>query len=301
MRRWRALGAAAALLTVALAGGCGAPAGLDGDLTDDWRPVGEVVQFAPKVGDCHLRVESVSYPATYRPVDCQAHGGTETFHLGTFTGPLADRPTPPPVRSAAIRPAFAECDARATAFVGGDWRGARLTVRVVPPSPAGWAGGARWFRCDLMAVPTVEPRLFGGRSADYSMPYRGSLRDALKGPAPLAYGCLTVDKWDELQQTSCTKAHQFEYVGSWSAPDVGYADADRDAKAIHARCRTLVARYAKVPVDRMLPYRTGTRFQLPSEEAWARGDRGIRCFYWSSGKKVTRSIKGGGTRVLPVG
>lgn len=299
MRQWRTFGAAAALITLALAG-CGTPDGLDGDLTDDWRTVGAVVQFAPKIGDCQQLMESVSSPATYHRVDCATGGGIETFHLGTFTGPLAERPTPPPVRSAAIRPAFAECDARATAFVGGDWRGARLTVRVVPPSPAGWTGGARWFRCDLIALPTVEPRLFGGRSADHPMPYSGSLREVLKKASPLAYGCLSTDRWDELQQTSCTKAHRYEYVGSWTAPDGPYADAARDAGPIHARCRTLVARYAKVPVDRALPYRAGTRFQLPSEAAWASGDRGIRCFYWSDTKNVTRSIKGGGPPVLPV-
>ncbi|WP_374709229.1 septum formation family protein [Micromonospora sp. AKA38] len=53
-----------------------------------------------------------------------------------------------------------ECDAKATAFVGGDWRGARLTVQVAPPSPGGWQGGSRWFRCDILSStwPTVAPR-----------------------------------------------------------------------------------------------------------------------------------------------
>jgi hypothetical protein len=280
--------------------GCGTPAGVDGDLTDDWRPFAAATQFAPKSGECHVSVDSASFLTSYQPVDCGQTHVAETIHLGTFTGALAERPTPPQVGSAAIRPAFTECDAKATAFVGGDWRGARLTVNVVPPSPAGWKGGARWFRCDLVAVPTVEPRFFAGRPHDYPMQQSGSLRDALTRPSPLAYGCLNEDKWQELQQASCTKAHQYEYVGFWTAPDGPYADANRNDRSIHAQCRTLVARYAKVPVDRMLPYRTGTRFQLPSEPAWDRGDRGIRCFYWSDGKKLTRSIKDGGPKVLPV-
>ncbi|MFR9775564.1 septum formation family protein [Micromonospora sp. MS34] len=199
-----------------------------------------------------------------------------------------------------ITPAFAECDAKATAFVGGDWRGARLAVRVVPPSPDGWAGGARWFKCDLMVQPTVEPRVYGGRTHDGVMPYRGTLRDELQGASPLGYGCLTEDKWEELQQTSCTAAHEYEYVGTWMAPDGSYEDADRDVKAIHGRCRTLVARYAHVPIDRTLPYRMGTRFQLPATDAWARGDRRIRCFYWSDRRKVNRSIEAGGPKVLPI-
>ncbi|MGR6321688.1 septum formation family protein [Micromonospora soli] len=301
MRRWRGL-VAAALSTVALAG-CGTPAGLDGDLTDDWRPVGAVTQFAPKAGDCHLIAAPTSYLTSYQPVDCARAHLVETFHLGTFTGPLAERPTPPKVGSAALRPAFAECAAKATAFVGGDWRGARLTIQVVPPSPPGWQGGARWFRCDMYELNAIDgdPDYAHGQS-DLASQHAGSLRGALKGASPLAYGCLTTTSWDSFLQTSCTKSHQYEYVGTWTAPDGRFEEAAAGREtSIHARCRTLVARYAKVPVDRALPYRTGTAFRLPSEEAWARGDRGIRCFYWSSGKKVTRSIRGGGPRVLPIG
>ncbi|MFU8851940.1 septum formation family protein [Micromonospora sp. SL1-18] len=171
----------------------------------------------------------------------------------------------------------------------------------MPPSPNGWTGGARWFRCDVFELDdTADGGTYRIHPYDKSIERTGSLRDALKGSSPLAYGCLNEDGWGNFQQIACTKAHEFEYVGSWKAPDGRYADADRDEDAIHAKCRTLVARYATVPVDGMLRYRTGTSYRLPSEEAWARGDRGIRCFHWSSGKKLTRSIKGGGTKLLPV-
>ncbi|MDZ5445728.1 septum formation family protein [Micromonospora sp. 4G57] len=299
MKRWRGVTAWAALVMVVLAG-CGTPAGTDGDLTDDWRPVGKVEQFTPKVGDCHLIAEPSSYLTSYQPVECGRAHLVETIHLGTFTGALAERPTPPPVGSAAIRPAFADCDAKATAFVGGDWRGARLSVQVVPPSPLGWTGGSRWYRCDLFELDTVDGGTFRDHPNDHAIQHTGSLRDALKRPSPLAFGCLTEDRWGNFQQVGCATAHQFEYVGAWTVPDGRYADAGRHQESIHAGCRTVVARYAKVPVDRMLRYRTGTSYQLPSEEAWARGDRGVRCFYWSSGKKVTRSIKSGGTKALPV-
>lgn len=132
------------------------------------------------------------------------------------------------------------------------------------------------------------------------MQHTGSLRDELKGTSPLAFGCLNEDRYGKFEQSTCAGPHTFEYVGSWTAPDTSYADADRDEDGAHAKCRTLVARYAKVPVDSTLRYRTGTSYLVPAEEAWARGDRGIRCFYWSGGPKVTRSIKGGGTRALPV-
>ncbi|SCL39052.1 Septum formation [Micromonospora rhizosphaerae] len=300
MRRGRFLAAVAALITVALAGCGSTPPGTDGDLTDDWRPVGKAEQFAPKVGDCHVIADSTSYLTSYQPVDCTKTHLVETIHLGTFTGALAERPTPPPIGSAAIRPAFAECDVKATAFVGGDWRGARLTIQVVPPSPAGWAGGSRWFRCDMYELDTVDGGTYRDHPNDHAIQRSASLRDALKGQSRLAYGCLTEDEWGSLQQASCGNGHEYEYVGAWTAPDGRYADADRDEDNVHARCRTMVARYAKVPVDGKLRYRTGTAYRLPSEEAWTRGDRGVRCFYWSGGEKVTRSIKGGGTRALPI-
>ncbi|MCI4062294.1 septum formation family protein [Micromonospora sp. R77] len=298
MRRWCAA-AAAALITAVLAG-CGTPAGTDGDLTDDWRPVGQVTQFAPKAGDCHLSAEPTSYLTGYQPVDCTRTHLVETVHLGTFTGAVAARATPPPLGSAAMRPAFAECDARTTAFVGGDWRGARLTFQVVPPSPAGWAGGSRWFRCDLFELSTIEGGTRRSRPNDYPVQRSGTLRDALKGPSKLAYGCLTEDEWASFQQTTCQQGHQYEYVGTWTAPDGQYPDAAAREDGIHANCRTVVARYAKVPVDGQLRYRTGTSYRLPTVEAWARGDRGVRCFFWSGGKKLTGSIRGGGTKALPV-
>ncbi|SCL51033.1 septum formation family protein [Micromonospora chersina] len=301
MRWWRVRVAVAALAGMVTAmAGCGAPAGLDGDLTDDWRPAAAAVQFTPKVGDCHVIAGPSSYLTSYQPVDCTRQHLLETFHLGTFTGAVAERETPPPVGSAVLRPAFAECDAKATAFVGGDWRGARLTVQVAPPSPGGWQGGSRWFRCDIFELDTADGGSARRHPDDHPVQHTGSLRNALKGPSPLAFGCLNEDRYGAFEQTACARPHTFEYVGSWTAPDTPYADAGRDEDGVHAKCRALVARYAKVPVDGVLRYRTGTSYLVPAAEAWARGDRGIRCFYWSGGPKVTHSIKGGGTKALPV-
>ena len=182
-----------------------------------------------------------------------------------------------------LRPAFAECDAKATAFVGGDWRGARLTVQVAPPSPGGWQGGSRWFRCDIFELDTADGGSAQRHPDDHPVQHTGSLRDALKGPSPLDFGCLNEDRYGAFEQTDCARPHTFEYVGSWTAPGTSYADASRDEDGVHAKCRILVARYAKVSVDGVLRYRTGTSYLVPSAEAWALRDRGIRCFYWSGG------------------
>ena len=80
LRRWVVRVAVAALAGAVVAmAGCRAPAGLDGDLTDDWRPAAAAVQFTPKVGDCHVIAEPSSYLTSYQPVDCSRQHLLETF------------------------------------------------------------------------------------------------------------------------------------------------------------------------------------------------------------------------------
>ncbi|MGI5523444.1 septum formation family protein [Micromonospora sp. CA-259024] len=286
----------AAFITMALAG-CGTPAGTDGDLSDDWRAMAQAQQFTAQAGECHVIPEPTAYLATQAPVDCAKTHLVETFHVGTFTGELAARPAPPKVGSAAMRPAFADCDARAKEFVGGDWRNGRLSVQVAPTSPAGWTGGSRWYRCDIFELDEVDG---ANGDSDRAIHRAGTLRNAVGSRSPLLYGCMNEDEWNRLRPAGCTTAHQFEYVGIWTAPDRSYEDAVRDEDAVHPACRTLVARFAKVPNDASLSYRTGSAYRFPSPELWARGDRGVRCYFWSGGRNLTRSIAGGGPAVLPI-
>lgn len=55
-----------------------------------------------------------------------------------------------------------------------------------------------------------------------------------------------------------------------------------------------------MPDDGALVYRTGTYLYGPDEEQWAAGDRGVRCLLWLSNRDLTRSVKGAGTKGLPV-
>ncbi|MEV4820945.1 septum formation family protein [Micromonospora sp. NPDC049274] len=296
MRRQGRAALTAAILTVTLTG-CGTPAGTDGDLLDGWPAMAAARQFAPQAGECHMIPTPSSYLSSYSPVDCAKTHRLETFHVGTFTGTLAARSAPPSVQSATMRSTFADCDTRAKQFVGGDWRDARLSVQVAPPSPAGWEGGARWYRCDIFELDEISGP--NGES-DAAMERAGSLRNALASRSPLHLGCMNRDRWGSLRPVACTTGHQFEYAGIWTAPDRSWADATRDEDPIHSACRTVIARYAKVPVDSNLPYRTGTSYRFPSRPLWARGDRGVRCYFWSGGAAVKRSIAGGGTKALPI-
>ncbi|WP_428963909.1 septum formation family protein [Micromonospora fluostatini] len=296
MRRWLRAVVATALVAAVLTG-FGAPTGTDGDLTDDWLPVAEAERFVARAGDCHALVEPTSRLASYRPVDCARPHLAETFHVGTFTGATARREHPPEAGSAALRATFTECDRRARDFVGGDWRGGRLSVQATPTSPVGWAGGSRWYRCDLFVLDEVHG--VNGDS-DSAVPYSGSLRGALTGDSPVRLTCFDEDEGRLLRQAPCAGPHRFEYAGTWTAPDGWHGEVDRDEETVHTRCRQVIARYARVPVDDELRYRTGSAYRLPSAQAWARGDRGVRCFFWSGGRPLTGSVRGGGPAVLPV-
>jgi hypothetical protein len=147
---------------------------------------------------------------------------------------------------------------------------------------------------------------------DYNFVYRmASLKDALRAASPLRYGCFKPkvgkDYIDALNELPCARPHNAEYVGTYMWANVLYAafiKMANDKKTndrVHARCREIVAKYVKVPVDRNLRYRTGTFFSYVAEEDWNAGNRGVRCFLWlGEDRTVSRSLKGAGTRGLPV-
>ncbi|BCB90137.1 septum formation family protein [Phytohabitans suffuscus] len=305
MRRW--LGGLVALSALsALLAGCGMPAGVDGDLVDDWSPAGEPRALVPAADTCrtafnagaslgnrvsvrgHVVDGSVATP---EPSACSASHEVETVHVGTFEGAGE---APPAAGSNAVRTAFADCDAKAKQFVGGDWRGARLQLWVALPPASTWAGGGRWYRCDVGELATIDHDVPTARTA--------SLKGAAGGPSPLRLGCFRPAIVDDLLNTMeavpCTQPHRAEFVGVWTAPDTRYTDfVDTDTRA-HGACRDLVAAYAKLPKDGDLESRVGTIYYSPSEEQWADGNRGVQCFLWND-RDLRRSVKGAGPSALP--
>ncbi|MFE9657054.1 septum formation family protein [Micromonospora sp. NPDC006431] len=295
MRRW---GTALAVgMTVALAlAGCGAPAGVDRDLTDDWPAAPAAKAFLPEAGVCHPTIQDIGYLSGYNPVDCTASHRSETLHVGTLTGPDADRGAPPRAGSTGMRTAHAECDGRVSKAVGADWRSGRLQLSVVFPSPSAWAGGARWFRCDLSEVASLDDRSVTARSA--------SLRGALAPGSPLTLGCynpkLKKDDIEQMQPVACTAKHHAEFVGVYQFPDITYAEFKRTSLRAHKACQGLIAKYVKVPNNSDMQYRSGTIIYHPFDEEWTNGDRGVQCFLWVSDRTLTKSLKGAGSKALPV-
>ncbi|MEH1165738.1 septum formation family protein [Micromonospora sp. CPCC 205539] len=284
--------AVAAVLLV----GCASSGGLDGDLTDDWAAMPAAAAFAPAAGVCQAAdFTDVVTLASYQPVDCAGPHRVETVHVGVF--PI-ERATAPAGGSAELRGAFAECDTRATGYVGDDWRAGRLRLSVALPSGPGWAAGSRFYRCDLSELTTVE-------AAATVVVRSGSLRDALKGPSALRLGCQqtrggTVRGTQTLTPLECGGRHDAEFVGVWRAPDKPYPTRDADWAPLYDGCRSVLSRYAGVPDDAELRFRVAVVVRPPGAGRWRVGDRGVRCYLWLSDRTVTGSLRGAGPAGLPV-
>ncbi|MER5702318.1 septum formation family protein [Micromonospora sp. NPDC002296] len=291
MRR-RPWSVALGLLLATVLTGCDTAGNADSHPAGGESPAPTAKPFVPEAGACHPAVETVGYRALYTTVDCAKTHRTETVHVGAFTGVDADRVTPPPPGSTELRAAFEVCDTRTTAFVGADWRGGLMSVQVVVPEPKDWTDGSRWYRCDVFTLPALDGNTAREHPDDRAVERDGTLRGVLNRPSPLAHGCFTEDEYENLLPAPCTKPHRFEYVGVWAAPDGKHEAADRDSKLIHRRCRSVVAAYTRGTPNAKLAQGAGTTYRLPSPEAWERGDRGIRCFYWSDDRDMTRSLKG---------
>jgi len=294
-RRWSTTTVLAGVAALTLTG-CAPSAGVDGDLSDGWGAPPEPVSFVPAAGACHPVEEEIGFLSTYDPVDCAESHLMETVHVGEFTGPDTDGATPPPSGSPGMRAARADCEQHVNDLLGGPWRSGPMTVRVVPPSGQAWSGGVRWFRCDLGQIRGLEnPDL---------LVRTGDLKDALGEGSELAYHCFrptfTGDDITEMAPSPCTEKHEAEFVGVWTAPESSYTAFANDTDRQHRECRKVIAAFAKVPDDSDLVYRVGTIIYQPTEAEWADGSRGSRCFLWRDTPKLTSSIKGAGTRGLPI-
>ena len=152
MRRWWTAVAAGAAAALALAG-CGAPAGVDRDLADDWPALAAPQAFVPAAGACHAegRRTSATSAATTRST-APSRTGRRPCTWAPSTGPDAGAAAPPRAGSAGdarrprrVRPGGSKA-------VGADWRSGRLGLPSSSRRAPAWSGGARWFRCDVTEI-----------------------------------------------------------------------------------------------------------------------------------------------------
>lgn len=281
----RVLLAAATLL---VASGCARV-----DLVNEWPALAEPTGWEPKAGACtDGGFAEVSYRTTYEPLDCNRSHGFETVFIGQFKGDAASLPKPPGAGSTAMTAAWNECDAKTTEFLGGPWRDGRIWFGVAVPSTGTWEGGARWFRCEVMASSDLYGESPQKRTA--------SLKGAFAAASDLKFGCFVrpEDENAEWQTVDCGTKHNIEYVGSFQA--TGDRDGVKDDDSYHIKCRSLIAAFAGVPDDGNMKYRVGTYLSWRNEQLWKSGDNWIRCHLWTSTRMLTGSVKGGGTKALPI-
>ncbi|MDG4770548.1 septum formation family protein [Solwaraspora sp. WMMD792] len=299
MRRWIRLVLTVAVLTTAA--GC-APAVRsdigDGDLTNDWAGIATPKVFVPRAGECHpVAAGTVGQGTEYTPVSCGQSHEVETVFVGIFTGVYGVPDHSPAPGSSSRRAARTDCDQRVHEFLGDDWQAGRLRLEVVVPSTTAWNGGARWYRCDVGEVVSMQDRTFVART--------GSLAGALDQPSPLRWGCFNpsanaAGDVGILAPVACTEPHQSEFAGLYLEADLPYEEFAANADQVHERCRRVVADYADLPVDDDLRHRFGTIYDYPFKDEWDDGNLAVRCLLWRDEPPLTRSVRDGGTDALPV-
>jgi hypothetical protein len=287
MRRWAAT-LTCAFTLFATAACTAAPAGVDSDLTDDWRPLPAATQFRPAAGLCHDDLATSGALADYAPIPC-----TET-HVAE-TGAVADLPGAAGLKTpaAAATRAFQQCGKQVDAFLGADWRTGWLIMQPVLPSAEGWKGGARWVRCDLAEISPVDSHVVNRRT---------SLKAGLKAGSPLLMTCadpkIEGDQVTEMHPVTCSRAHTSEFAGLFTSS--AKASADLSSGKVEKGCDAAIAKFAHLSDDSSITARVGWLGFPPDDSSWRSGDHSIRCFLWLNGEKMTGSYRNAGPGKLKI-
>jgi hypothetical protein len=284
MRRLAAV--AAAVLLCALAGCAEVPKGVDGDLTNGWAAMPAATRFQPRSGTCHPDLVQTGTVANWSPVPCTGPHLTETIAVGTLA-----RPASTPLGSQAE--AFTECAKRATAFLGADWRNGWVVLQPVLPGGGAWAGGARWYRCDVAETSPVDGRLIRRTNTmKGTVRAGGTLRMACANPT-IARNVVT-----EMHPVACSGRHTAEFAGLFETSSRRSADLSSDDLA--GGCNTTIARFTGLTAAGSISSRVGWLGFPPDDTAWQMGDRAIRCFLWLNGEQMTGSYRNAGPGKLKI-
>lgn len=285
MRRWAAILACASVLVVTAA--CSRlPAGVDHDLTDDWRPLPAATQFRPAAGVCHDDVTRSGGLRDYAPIPC-----AET-HVAE-TGAVVDLPGAWKTPAAAAAEAFRQCSRQVDAFLGADWRTGWVVLQPVLPTKTAWTGGARWVRCDVAETSPVD-----GALVRRSGTMRGTVKIGGKLQMSCANPTIKGESVTEMHPVACANRHTAEFAGLFETGVRHSGDISADDLA--AGCDKAIAAFTGLRDDGSLESRIGWLGFPPDDTAWAMGDRAVRCFLWLNGEKMTGSYRGAGPAKLKV-
>ncbi len=281
MRIGLALATACALLALTACTQATPPVTIgDGRLTNQWSAMPEPVSWQPAEGACHQSYLPDLHRTAYEPIDCAKQHQYETVHVGAF-GAAAKEPD--------LKAAWADCDAKTIAFLGGQWRDRQLWIGVTVPTHEAWSGGARWYACQAGAASwAAHPKIT----------FAGSIRQGFASLPYLRWGCGHQPDQGEYRSMECDQPHNSEFAGTFPL-DMPFADAeakyDKNDPLFHQGCLKVIAKFAGVREDQAVAARTGSSYWIPDETDWIAGDRSVRCHLWTGSRQLTRSLEGAGT------
>jgi Septum formation len=284
MRRGRVLVAGLTTLTLLALAGCnvGKPAGVDGDLTNNWPAFADAKTPTPVVGACYDTEYTDSWSGDFdsQTVDCSKQHWTETSYVGQFDGDLAKRTVPPLADSADLADAFATCTDKTTDYLGGPWQGGFTWLGMTLPGSAAWKGGARWYRCEVVGISH-------DLKADY-VELTGSAKGAVAPGGTLARGCSTVTDDGSGSITAddavdCSKPHNSEYSGTYTLTGSSWPGTDKIDTQASAACKKIMGTYLGTDQSQ---YFSWIWWEI-SESEWNLGIRSAACQILATAGKGT--------------
>lgn len=205
-------------------------------------------------------VEAVSPTTTAEPVPCRRTHTAQTFHVGTLDTVVGGHLLA--VDSKRVqRQVAARCPDLLAGFVGGSEEQRRLSMLRplwFTPSVDDSDAGARWFRCDLVALAGNEELL----------PVTGSLAGVLDTEAGrLRFGvCGTAEPGTpDFRRVVCARPHSWRAIRTVPLEGEGYPGEARARAAGEEPCRAAAEAVADDPLD----YQWG--YEWPSVEQWRAG------------------------------
>jgi len=263
-----------------------------GGLADRWSRMPEPSAWQPRAGTCHHNFEQQLMRSAYDPVDCAASHRFETAHVGEFA---SQAPEAPAAGAPEYKQAWADCDAKASSYLGGQWRDRQVRIDVSLPTREGWAAGSRWYMCQMGVMEW---------SGIASTVLNQSLKGSYASLPALEWGCGNQPDTGEFEPSDCREPHDTEFVGSFKL-DMNFAAVQSkyavNDPLFHRECLKLIAGFVGASSIEKLPRGTGSSYWLPDGKDWDAGDQSVRCFLWTGGRPVSRSMRNAGITALTRG
>lgn len=225
----------------------------------------------PEVGECYrLQVADVTATSSdAEPVTCSSRHTAVTVHVGRLPGELEDQVDP--ASQEARRRMEKTCPRRMAGYVGGGTEAQRLSrFQAVwfPPTEEEIVEGARWFRCDVVALRTdkkLQP-----------LPPPGQLRGILKSDAALeTFGlCGTAPPGAKnFRRVACAAGHSWVAV---STIDLQGGKKYPGTKKVRQAGDGPCAKQVRAQSGQSLKFEYG--WEWPTKQQWRSGQRYGYCW-----------------------